>query len=48
MTLSVPSDGMIKLSLDIPREAATGRIDVSHDHLGYISNVANGKSNPIR
>lgn len=41
MILSVPSNGMIKLTLDIPREAATGRIDVSHDYLGFISNVSN-------
>ena len=31
MILSVPKNGMVKLSLDIPREAATGRIDVSRD-----------------
>lgn len=40
--LPVPRNGMIKLTLDIPREAATGRIDVSTLHLVifYLSKIS--------
>ena len=42
--LPVPRNGMIKLTLDIPQEAATGRIDVStHNRvLFYIAKVIIG------